>query len=171
MIFWCLWTWESEQDFILDDADIDHLPTLYVQDDVRFEYNQANQTRSQKSCTIFSAIWMASDLMNYEFSLDEIKEIDDLSYKNWRLQWYWRSTKSAIHLVYKRRNSNAELVKKYWKIAYYRISKYSDRLDDILQKKYNKLKYKLLRVLKIYLPYCTYTRWVSPRNALYRSGG
>lgn len=135
-MFWCLWTWESDTDYVLNDWDIDHLPTLYVQDDVRFEYNQARQKRSTKSCTIFAAIWMLSDLMNYKFSLEEMEEIDALSYKKWRLQWQWRYTKSAVDLVAKRRNSNEELVKIYWKVAYYRVSKYSEKLDEILQKKY-----------------------------------
>lgn len=130
---WCLWTWESESDFVLCDWDIDILPKLYKQDEIRFEYNQAKQDRSTKSCTIFSAIWMASDLMNYEFTLDQIKEIDDLSYENWRIKWQWRFTKSAVHLVYKRRNANDDLVQKYWKIAYYRVSKYSSIVDEILQ--------------------------------------
>ena len=133
---WCLWTWETETDYLLNDWDIDCLPPLFVQDDLRFEYNQQKQTRSTKSCTIFSAIWALSDLMNYEFSLDEIKEIDDLSYTKWRLEWQWRYTKKAVDLVAKRRNSNEELVKKYWKVAYYRVNKYSEKLDEILQKKY-----------------------------------
>jgi len=50
------------------------------QDDIIFAYNQYNQARSKKSCTIFSAIGAISDLYNYEFSLDEIKKIDELSY-------------------------------------------------------------------------------------------
>jgi hypothetical protein len=33
------------------------------------------------SCTIFAAVGCLSDLMNYKFSYDEIKEIDELSYE------------------------------------------------------------------------------------------
>jgi hypothetical protein len=32
------------------------------------------------SCTIFAAIGMLSDLINYEFSYEQIKEVDELSY-------------------------------------------------------------------------------------------
>jgi hypothetical protein len=34
------------------------------------------------SCTIFAAIGMLSDLINYEFSKEQIKEVDNLSYDN-----------------------------------------------------------------------------------------
>lgn len=129
---WCLWTWESDTDYVLCEWDIDILPKLYKQDDIRFEYNQAEQDRSHKSCTVFWAIGMASDLMNYEFSLDEINEIDELSYQNGRQRWSWRYTKSAVHLVYQWRNSNEELVSKYGRLAYYRINKYSSLVDEIL---------------------------------------
>lgn len=130
---WCLWLWESDTDYILCDWDIDVLPKLYTQDDLRFEYNQANQERSQVSCTIFSAMWMLADLMNYDFSLDELKEVDELSYQNWRIRWRWRYVKSAVDLVRKWRNEkHADL----WTVAYYRINKYSDRIDEILEKWY-----------------------------------
>lgn len=132
-MLWCLWLWESDTDYILCDWDIDVLPKLYTQDDVRFEYNQSNQERSRVSCTIFSAMWMLADLMNYDFSLDELKEVDELSYQNWRIRWQWRYVKSAVDLVRKWRNEkHADL----WTVAYYRINKYSDRLDEILEKWY-----------------------------------
>lgn len=132
-IFWCLWLWESETDYILCDGDIDILPKLYKQDEIRFEYNQANQPRSTVSCTIFSAMWMLADLMNYDFTLDELKEVDELSYENWRIRWHWRYVKSAVDLVRKRRNEkHADL----WTVAYYRINKYSDKIDEILEKWY-----------------------------------
>lgn len=135
-ILWCIWTWETLQDFILTDWDIDTLPNLYEQDRKRFQYNQANQRWSTVSCTIFSAVGAVADLMNYDFSLDEIKEIDELSYSKWRIRWEGRYTQSAVHLVYLRRNNNEELVKKYWKISYYRVNKYSERIDEILQRWY-----------------------------------
>jgi hypothetical protein len=61
---------------------------------------------------------MASDLTNYQFSYDEIKEIDDTSYNNsdypfirQRGQgWY---VKCAVDHVRKRWNKNEKLVKKY----------------------------------------------------------
>lgn len=130
---WCLWIWIEDTDYILCEWDVDVLPKLYNQDDERFEYNQANQPRSRVSCTIFSAMWMLSDLMNYEFSLDELQEVDELSYEKWRIRWQWRYVKSAVDLVCKRRNEkHADL----WKVAYYRINKYSEKIDEILQKWY-----------------------------------
>ena len=131
-ILWCLWIWDEETDYQLCDWDIDMLPNLYNQDQIRFEYNQKNQSRSVVSCTIFSAIWMISDLMNYEFSLEEIKEIDELSYSKGRNRWHWRYVKSAVDLVCKRRNEKFPDKK----VAYYRISKYSPMIDEIIKKWY-----------------------------------
>ena len=130
IILWCLWDGAEPTDYILNNGDIDVLPKLYNQDDIRFEYNQWKQDWSKVSCTIFSAIWMLADLMNYDFWLSVIKEIDSLSYEYWRIkgQGWW--TKSAVDLVAKRWNGNNKE-----KIAYYRVSKYSD-VDAILQKNY-----------------------------------
>lgn len=134
---WCVWIWETNTDYVLCDWDSEYLPTLYQQDDTRFEYNQGNQWWSRVSCTIFAAVWMVSDLMNYEFSLDEIKVIDNLSYNNPkyhpRKKWEWWWVKDAVDLVCKYWNE------KHWdlgKIAYYRVNKYSDIVDKILQKWY-----------------------------------
>ena len=77
----CLGTGNEITDYVLCDGDIDLLPNLYQQDNIRYEYNQSNQSWSKKSCTIFSAMGMVSDLMNYEFSLKELKEVDELSYE------------------------------------------------------------------------------------------
>ena len=133
---WCLGVWEDIKDYILCEWDEDLLPKLYKQDQIRFEYNQSKYEWSKKSCTIFGAVWMASDLMNYEFSINEIKEIDESSYQNWRIRGEWRYTKSAVHLVYKRRNENEELVKKYGKIAYYRINKRDTMVEYALDNLY-----------------------------------
>lgn len=130
IILWCLWDGAEPTDYILNNGDIDVLPKLYNQDDIRFEYNQWKQDWSKVSCTIFSAIWMLADLMNYDFSLDVIKEIDALSYEYWRIKGQGWRTKSAVDLVRKRWNGNNKE-----KIAYYRVSKYSD-VDAILQKNY-----------------------------------
>ena len=132
----CLWTGEQDTDYVLCDGDIDLLPNLYQQDNIRYEYNQSNQSWSKKSCTIFMAIGMVSDLMNYEFSLKEIKEIDELSYEKGRTRWEWWYVKSAVDLVYKWWNTNDKLVKKYWKIAYYTIRKDSTMIDEVLKKWY-----------------------------------
>lgn len=133
----CLWLWEQSTDYLLCDGFEDSLPNLYQQDDIIFEYNQSRQEWSKKSCTIFSAVGAISDLFNYEFSLDEIKEIDERSYSLWRIrnQWWW--VQSAVKLVADRWNANEKLVKKYWKVAYYRIYLYWDRtLDAVLDKWY-----------------------------------
>lgn len=132
---WCLGIGAENTDYILCNWDSDLLPKLYKKDETRFEYNQYKYTRSYVSCTIFGAVGMASDLTNYPFSYDEIKDIDDSSYDNpkyphIRKRWEWRYVKYAVDHVQTRRNSKPELVKKYWKLAYYRISKYD---DDIIE--------------------------------------
>ena len=133
IIYGCLWTGEEATDYVLCDGDIDILPKLYKQDEIRFEYNQANQSWSKVSCTIFSAMWMLSDLMNYEFSLDELQEVDELSYTKWRIRWHGWYVKQAVDLVCKWWNEkHGDL----WKVAYYRVSKYSDIVDQILEKWY-----------------------------------
>lgn len=75
-----------ETDYPLCEGFEDALPTLYQQDEIIYEYNQANQDWSKKSCTIFSAIGAISDLFNYKFSLEEIKEIDNMSYSRGRFK-------------------------------------------------------------------------------------
>lgn len=130
---WCLGTGEELTDYQL--CDWDELPKLYKQDSIRYQYNQANQDWSKKSCTIFSAMWALSDLKNYEFSLAQLKEVDELSYQNWRVRWNWWYVKSAVHLVYEWWNSS-DLSKKYWKVAYYRMSKFSSMVDEALKYRY-----------------------------------
>lgn len=98
-INWCLWDWYEITDFLLTEADIYTLPELFMQDTIRFDYNQWKQNRSKASCSIFQAVWAMSDIWNYEFSLDEIKQIDDLSYKKGRVKWEWWYTKNATKLV------------------------------------------------------------------------
>lgn len=96
---WCLGDWYESTDFLLTEADIYSLPELYTQDTIRYDYNQWKQSWSKKSCSIFSAVWNMSDLKNYKFSLDEIREIDTESYRRGRVQgqgWY---TKNAFALV------------------------------------------------------------------------
>lgn len=132
-VIWCLGIWEEDTDYILCDWDIDLLPELYQQDQIRYEYNQGNQSWSIKSCTIFAAMWMLSDLMNYEFSLDELKEVDNLSYEHGRIKWQWWYVKSAVDLVAKWWN---EKHRDLWMVAYYRVSKYSDMVDKIIEKWY-----------------------------------
>jgi len=96
---WCLWDWYESTDFLLTEADIYTLPELFTQDTIRYDYNQWKQDWSKKSCSIFAAVWAMSDLKNYKFSLDEIKEIDTLSYQKGRTAWQWWYTKNAFALV------------------------------------------------------------------------
>ena len=136
-VLWCIWLWEQNTDYVLCNGDSDLLPTLYKKDEIRFEYNQYKYSWSYVSCTIFAAVWMASDLTNYQFSYDEIKEIDELSYTRWRIrgQWWW--VQSAVKLVADWWNENEKLVKKYWKLTYYRISKFDNEIiEDVLDKLY-----------------------------------
>lgn len=133
----CLWLGEQNTDYVLCDGDWSLLPTLYKKDEIRFEYNQAKNKWSEKSCTIFSAVWAASDLTNYKFSDKEIKEIDELSYERGRIRWEGWYVQSAFKLVADWWNANEALVKKYWKLAYYRISKYDDNIiEDVISKLY-----------------------------------
>lgn len=133
----CLGIWEDSRDYILCEWNWDLLPKLFKQDTLIYEYNQNTWTWSSVSCTIFAAIWMASDLWNYKFSESEIHEIDELSYQRGRIRGQWWYVQSAVKLVCNRWNENKELVKKYWKMAYYRISKYNTELiEDAIGKLY-----------------------------------
>jgi len=132
---WCLWLGEQLTDYQLCDGDSDLLPPLVKKDEVRYEYNQWAKDWSRVSCTIFAAMWMLSDLINYEFSEAELKEVDELSYTRWRIRGHWWYVQSAVKLVADRYN-DSDLSKKYGKIAYYRISKYD---DEILEWVINKL--------------------------------
>lgn len=128
----CLGDWAENTDYVLCNGDSDLLPPLVKKDEIRFTYNQYKNKRSYVSCTIFAAVWMLSDLMNYEFSYDEIKEIDELSYTRWRIrgQWWW--VQSAVKLVADRWNEKMDR-----KVAYYRISKYdNDIIENVIGKLY-----------------------------------
>ena len=138
----CLWIWESDTDFLLCNGDSDLLPKLYKKDEIRYTYNQYLNKWSYVSCTIFAAVGMASDQTNYQFSYDEIKEIDDTSYNNpdyahIRQRWEWWYVSDAVNHIRKRWNKNEKLVEKYWKLASYRISKYNDLIiEDVINNLY-----------------------------------
>lgn len=138
----CLWIWESDTDFLLCNGDSDLLPKLYKKDEIRYTYNQYLNKWSYVSCTIFAAVWMASDQTNYQFSYDEIKEIDDTSYNNpdyahIRQRWEWWYVSDAVNHIRKRWNKNKKLVEKYWKLASYRISKYNNLIiEDVINNLY-----------------------------------
>lgn len=131
-VLWCIWLWEQNTDYVLCNWDSDLLPPLVKKDEIRFSYNQYKNKRSYVSCTIFAAVWMLSDLMNYEFSYDEIKEIDELSYERWRIRGQWWYVQAAVKLVADRWNEKMDR-----KVAYFRISKYDNELiEDVIGKLY-----------------------------------
>ena len=138
----CLGIWEQDSDFQLCNGDSDLLPKLVKKDEIRFTYNQYLNKRSYVSCTIFAAVGMASDLTNYQFSYDEIKEIDDTSYENpdylhIRHRWEWWYVKCAVDHIRKWWNKNEKLVKQYWKLASYRVSKYDNEIiEDVINNLY-----------------------------------
>lgn len=132
-VLWCLGDWAENTDYVLCNGDSDLLPPLVKKDEIRYEYNQYKNTWSYVSCTIFAAVGMMSDLMNYEFSYDEIKEIDELSYTRWRIrgQWWW--VQSAVKLVADRWNEKHPDKQ----VAFYRISKYdNDIIENVIGKLY-----------------------------------
>ena len=130
-INWCLGLGNTPDDWIMDGDSIKlrDLPTLYLKDDKRFEYNQGNSN----DCTIYWSIGAISDLFNYEFSADEIEEINEESYKAWRSRgagWY---VQNAVKLVCKWWNERH----KDKTVAYYFISKYeTDVIKTVLEKNY-----------------------------------
>lgn len=128
----CLGDWAENTDYVLCNGDSDLLPALVKKDEIRFSYNQYKNSWSYVSCTIFAAVWMLSDLMNYEFSYDEIKEIDELSYERGRIRGQWWYVQSAVKLVADRWNEKMDR-----KVAYYRISKYDNEIiEDVIGKLY-----------------------------------
>ena len=133
---WCLGDGAENTDYLLCNWDWDLLPNLFEKDEIRYEYNQWINEWSRKSCTIFAAMWMLSDLINYKFSDEEMKEVDELSYTKWRIRWQWWYVKNAVKLVADWYNAS-ELSKKYWKVAYYRLSKYDDEIvENVIGKLY-----------------------------------
>lgn len=127
----CLGDWAENTDYLLCNWDENLLPPLVKKDEIRYEYNQYKNSWSYVSCTIFAAVGCLSDLMNYKFSYDEIKEIDELSYERGRIRWQWWYVQSAVKLVADRWNERMDR-----KVVYYRISKYD---NDIIENAINSL--------------------------------
>ena len=128
----CLGDWAENTDYVLCNGDSDLLPPLVRKDEIRYSYNQYKNKWSYMSCTIFSAVGAMSDLQNYQFTYDEIKEIDELSYERGRVrgQWWW--VQSAYKLVADRWNEKHPDKP----VVFYRISKYD---DEILENAINNL--------------------------------
>lgn len=128
----CLGTGEQITDYVLCNGDSDLLPPLVKKDEIRYSYNQYKNSWSYVSCTIFSAVGAMSDLQNYQFTYDEIKEIDELSYERGRIRGQWWYVQSAYKLVADRWNEKHPDKP----VVFYRISKYD---DGILENAINKL--------------------------------
>lgn len=131
-VLWCLWDWSEDTDYVLCNGDSDLLPPLVKKDEIRFSYNQYKNSWSYVSCTIFSAVGAMSDLQNYQFTYDEIKEIDELSYERGRIRGQWWYVQSAYKLVADRWNEKHPDKP----VVFYRISKYN---DEILENAINNL--------------------------------
>ena len=131
-MLWCLWDWAKNTDYVLCKWDSDLLPPLVRKDEIRYSYNQYKNSWSYVSCTIFSAVGAMSDLQNYQFTYDEIKEIDELSYDRWRIRWQWWYVQSAYELVADWRNERHPDKQ----VVFYRINKYD---NDIIENAINNL--------------------------------
>lgn len=57
---------------------------------IKYEYNQAEQTRTRNACVIYWNCWVISDLTWYKFSESELLEIVDLAEKSygWSESWW-----------------------------------------------------------------------------------
>lgn len=122
-IDWMIEHWEQETDFLLN-WEVE-LPPLFNQDNIRYEYSQGKT----KDCTLYSAIWAISDLMNYEFNKTEIKEVVDMSYARGRRKDGWWFTQLWV-----------KCAADYWnnkypdrKVAYYRIDILSNNFTQVLK--------------------------------------
>lgn len=134
LVDWCEWDWHEDTDYQLTDSEVEWLPTLFMQDDMRFDYNQWQQSWSKKSCTIFAAIWAISDLWNYRFPLSEIKEYDELSYECWRVEWKGWYTKKAIEMACKKWNKDHPDMP----VVYYSVLASDDnKVNRIIDKNYD----------------------------------
>lgn len=133
----CLWLGDEPTDYVLCNGDSDLLPTLVKKDEIRYEYNQYANSWSYVSCTVFAAMWMLSDLFNCEFTYDEIKEVDEMTYttekypQRVRWQWYW--VKYAVAIAgdwWNEKHPDKQ-------VAYFKISKYDDEIiENALKKLY-----------------------------------
>lgn len=131
---WCYWLGDTPKDYILTEWLLDSLPTLYQQDEKIYQYNQYKQSWSKKSCTVFNAIWWLSDLFNYEFDIEEIKERDEESYNHWRRKDEGWRVQLAIDLYCDMWN---KIHSDLWKVAYYSIDLNDNELvKKVLDKRY-----------------------------------
>ena len=122
---WALGVNPRPTDFLITSST--NLPELKVMDDVRFEYHQW----SSNDCTIYASMWALSDLMNYEFSAEEIKEMNELSYDRGRKRGQGRYTSMAVSTVVDYWNNKYPTRQ----VAYYLVNADDDKLvEDIINK-------------------------------------
>lgn len=125
----CLWDWATESDYRITGEMITNLPKLEKQDQIIFEYNQGNSL----DCTIYSALWACSDLLNIEITQEQIDEAVEESYNRWRTPWKWRLVKEAVNLA-------CDMIYKwFWiKLVYYRINnRWDDEIKEVIEKNYS----------------------------------
>ena len=147
----CLWLGEKTTDYILTEWLLDVLPALYMQDEKIFQYNQWAQSRSKKSCTLFSPIWAVSSLFNVEIPLSVIKDRDSESYKHGRRKDEGRLIQLWVDFIVDDCWNKSEFWKKYGNVAYYSIA-----LKDFdLMKKVHSKRYSI----------CTWYQWNSKYNS------
>ena len=124
---WVIGLWEKDTDFLIEW--ITDLPALDMQNEKRYYYNQG----SSKDCTLYSAFGALSDLMDYELTKEDIKEIVDKSYEMWRTHWQWWYTASWVDCVCKRWNEKHPDNP----VAYYKVFLWdTETLNDIISKNY-----------------------------------
>lgn len=125
----CLWDWATESDYRITGEMITNLPKLEKQDQIIFEYNQGDSL----DCTIYSALWACSDLLNIEITQEQIDEAVEESYNRWRTPWKWRLVKEAVNLA-------CDMIYKwFWiKLVYYRINnRWDDEIKEVIGKNYS----------------------------------
>lgn len=125
----CLWDGHTDDDWKITWEMVDNLPELEIQDQIIFEYNQSWTPH----CTIYSALWACSDLLNIEITQEQIDEAVEESYNRWRTPWEWRYTKDAVNLA-------CDMIyKRFWiKLVYYRIANWwDDEIKEVIEKNYS----------------------------------
>jgi len=91
---WVIWV-ESKRDFLIWDIEI---PKLEKQNNIWYEYNQWVKKETKQSCTLFASFGAISDLMDHEFTEQEIDEMNEISFSLDRKRWQWRWLYKAVDL-------------------------------------------------------------------------
>ena len=122
---WALSVWELDTDFLIEgNVELPPLPNI---DNIRYSYNQG----STLHCTLYWPMWAVSDLMNYQFSPLDIRDIIDLSISRGKPENAWWQTVLWVKCVVDFWNSTHEE-----KLIYYRLDVPSLNFTDALKKGY-----------------------------------